>query len=101
VTAANRRIKITYFSGNIITTTNGDFYSFALFVDAAQVQLGVWGATGGTARVLLLSTPVTPTAGSHTYSVVALRLSGTGTISINPGAGSPDWLLLEDIGPVI
>lgn len=38
-----------------------------------------------------------PTAGTHTYKLVAARFVGTGTLTLNAGDGYPAWILVEDI----
>ena len=42
---------------------------------------------------------LTPSAGSHTYSVSMLQSSGTGNATVRGAAGQPNWLMVQDIGP--
>jgi len=43
---------------------------------------------------------LTPSAGSHTYKLSAVRNTGTlGTISVNANANFPSSILVEDLGP--
>lgn len=43
---------------------------------------------------------LTPSAGTHTYSVTIARITGTtGNASVQAASTQPAWLLVEDIGP--
>lgn len=67
---------------------------------ALQSALGTQG-TVSTVSVLTLMPEVilTPTAGSHTYTVSGQRDQGAGNLIMTSTANNPAYLLVEDIGP--
>jgi hypothetical protein len=100
VVPAGRTVRIT---GEISaqSTAVGDLINFQIMEGATLVAYREWRpATANVAETLTVSTVISPTAGSHTYSLSAGRgFSATGTISVAGTANRQGYLLVEDITP--
>lgn len=99
---ASRRIQITGYVSSWISTVTGDRAQFRLVEGATQLQMGrstAQLAGIATEPPTVLSCVRTPGAGSHTYSLVAARNAGTGTLTISGDATTPAWIMVEDLGP--
>lgn len=94
-----RRIKITgqvFFSSTVTNDIAGLLIlDGATQLNGSQVQLGLTGVGAVTA---VASAVVTPTSGSHTYKLQAVRSSGTGVVSTSASSAIPAFILVEDIG---
>lgn len=97
----SRRIKITGYTRGIESTVAADEISFRIKEGATQLeqsQVTVGSANRGYTQLVQVS--LTPSAGSHTYKLTAVRSAGTGTLTMAASATAPAWILVEDIGPV-
>jgi hypothetical protein len=94
---ADRRIRITG-EANFDSTVAGDDVGFRIYQDGSRIQSRRFSLDGGF-QGASVSTIETPSAGSHTYSLVALRSAGTGTITMQAQSDFPAYILVEDIGP--
>jgi hypothetical protein len=98
VIPAGRALKITG-KANFQSTVADDrvdlrIYQDGVMINDASTALRVVNSD----QTCLAVAFVTPTAASHTYKLTAIRLSGTGTITMACGAAFPAFLLVEDIG---
>ena len=94
-----RRVKIT---GSILlqSTVAGDHGRMLIRTGGGtQLQFGdVEIATATENYLIERSIVVTPTAGSNTYKLAGLRVSGTGSLTMAAAAGVPAFILVQDIG---
>lgn len=60
-----------------------------------QVTLPLAGSGGNTS--LYAEVVVSPSAGTHTYTMLVRRAGGTGTVTVSVGTTIPSFLLVEDI----
>jgi len=94
-----RRIRISAFTPALVSTVATDEGEIHIMEGATELshvdlqQIGQAGGGGGTCSVVL-----TPTVGSHTYKVQAVRGAGTGSITWSAAATYPSYILVEDIG---
>lgn len=58
------------------------------------------GAAGSSFQFNLQGLVVNPSVGSHTYKASIYRVSGSGVVNLYADAGTPSFLLVEDIGSV-
>jgi hypothetical protein len=100
-TVAGRRYIISFEalpSADVADTTA----QFNLLRDGSQINSGV--VTMRTANIGSTSFQKfvdAPAAGSHTYTVNAVRAAGTGTITLGANATIPMVLTVEDAGPTV
>jgi hypothetical protein len=92
---SGQRIKITGFVAQFSSTVSTDVAQLMIYEGGtmlqATIQPLVTGAGAGITSISVLS----PTAGSHTYKLMALRTAGTGTITLNAAATYPAFILVE------
>lgn len=99
---ANRLVELAVKWNGGVGGNSVDIFDFRIMEGAAVIdsitqgmkQNGVFWVDGNA-----FSTIVTPTAGAHTYKLAAARNSGTGTIQMSNGAGSPNRIVVKDLGP--
>lgn len=98
---ANRKLKLTYHCPRIGTTVNSDEFLIRVYYDGTAVSRVMLNPPDQTVDqgLTVTGTVSTTTAGNKTCTATIQRQSGTGTATINPGAGFPSFLLVEDIGP--
>lgn len=93
---AGRRIKISGHTLSRSTVANDVFqvgiYEGATLINAAKDSV----PTTDDLSVDVFAV-ITPSAGSHTYKLVGLRSSGSGSITVAAGATFPSFILIEDI----
>jgi hypothetical protein len=100
----SRKIRIT--GVGVIERTVGDGQGIG-YIKEGATKLGRWAQANqvtvaqGSGSVVSNpgSTFTTPSAGSHTYFLTLERTTGTGTIQLDAAAGTPAYILVEDIGP--
>lgn len=90
---ANRRIKITGFAG--MTNGTSDAYSVLyIFEGASQLQIaGANSRSGSTPEQFRPEKTYFPSAGLHTYKIVAQGSGGTSTV--RAGSNAPAFILVE------
>lgn len=94
---ASRRIRITgstLFNG----TTLDDSAQMQIREGATQLQIGEAPIRTSFASIER-SVIITPTAGAHTYKLMAARNVGTGSVTLGASATNPAFILVEDLGP--
>jgi hypothetical protein len=68
---------------------------------ATQLQSGDWiMRPANVSAKAVCSVILSPSAGSHTYKLTALRAAGTGNITMAANSLAPAFILVEDIGAV-
>lgn len=93
-----RRIRVSYI-GQSATTASGDVTATFIREGAAYLQSATLTLPNASAHTISAYCILTPTAGSHTYSITTQRLVGSGSITHKAGATNPASILVEDIGP--
>lgn len=99
---ANRRVKITGYAPGLDGTVAGDVFGIVIregLTELNRQQLRV-DATGVGNPGGMVQAIETPSAGSHTYKLSALRLGGTGNATFTAATNRPLSILVEDIGGV-
>lgn len=94
---ANRRIKITAYSGSVGSTVANDVARLSIKEGSTLMQLAQETCRGSFDPSILAEWIGIPSAGTHTYKVTAARLTGTGTITVGADAQYPAFILVEDI----
>lgn len=99
---SGRRIRVS-FGCEFNSTNSTDNFSVSLVEGVATLNGAtlpiVASGSGGSARgYFSVSTILTPTAGSHTYKLQAIRANGIGTGTMVASATQPAFILAEDIG---
>jgi hypothetical protein len=94
----SRRLKISCFFPSVSASSNGQV---DIRIKESSTQLtfvrsdaATTADAGAYAQVV-----ITPSSGSHTYSVAAIQAAGAGTTTLGGASTSPAHLLVEDIGP--
>ena len=97
----SRRIRAHAYFPSWLSTVNGDNASLLIMEGATQLTLKRGAAvSSGTGDFGIEATWIgIPSAGSHTYKVQFVRVSGTGTLTVGASSTQPAFLLVEDIGP--
>jgi hypothetical protein len=97
----NRRIRVT--AHGLFNRTVADGVSVAR-IKEGSTELGRFSQHSPSAATEFDlgegSAILTPSAGSHTYKCTLQRVTGTGNAVMSAAAGSPAWLLVEDLGDV-
>ncbi len=91
-----RRIKITA-APHARSTVSTDQVYIRILEDGVLKNFSYGNETGPGGAASHVEQVLTPTAGTHTYKIRAVRASGSGTIQVYGVAGEPGWLLVEDI----
>lgn len=74
-------------------------HEIEVFLDGAYIgRAGVTQGSPATFFVVTGSVLSTPSAGSHTWKLVATRFSGTGTLTLTASAGETAIFYVKDIG---
>jgi hypothetical protein len=98
---ASRRLLISAYVDAGGSAVN-DRFAVLIMDGATQLQSSVLYVPFADAAITTMSfTPMTvetPTAGAHTYKLVAVRNNGSGTMTIQASAANPGMLLVQDIG---
>jgi hypothetical protein len=94
------RIRITGYATMLSTVTND---VMALYIAEGSTVLAQAYASenaGAASRLatIIASVVLTPSAGSHTYKLQALRNNGSGTITMSANANRKAYILVEQIG---
>ena len=95
----NRSYRITGYALMTSTVAADEAGLYITDSSNAVVQTGL--ATLSTAsqrQTLHIAVPVSPTAGSVTYKLRALRNSGTGTLSTLASSTAPNFISVDDVG---
>lgn len=96
---AGRRIKISAkafaWNNQVDETIALDIKEGATTLQISQTVIPIAGANGNTS--LYAEVILSPTAGTHTYTMLVRRATGTGTVTVSAGATIPAFLLVEDI----
>jgi len=93
-----RRYKVT---GHTFCAATGAGNSVAVELREGSTRLvagGQYLAAAGVGYGCDTSVVLTPSAGSHTYSLVVFQTVANGTVSANAAADAPTFILVEDIG---
>lgn len=93
---AGRRYRLSAICG-LISTVSNDTAGLTIMEGATQLRSGQVVCLG-TFITTSPSVILTPSAGSHTYKLQVLRVTGTGTISTDASGTNPVYILCEDIG---
>lgn len=96
--AAGRRIRISGY-GLFQSTVTDDVCE--LRIKEGATLLNLWTGTVRPANINKTADAhviLTPSTGSHTYKLTAIRNSGTGTVTFGAAATLPAYILVEDIG---
>lgn len=96
-----RRIKVSAHLPSISFGDTTSSYAFDIHQDGVIIGRSAFVArTVSTADASPAngSAIVSPSAGSHTYKVVATRGAGAGAVTVNASASIPSFILVEDIG---
>lgn len=99
---ANRVIKITVSLRSFFSTVVNDVFALRIKQDSTQIaefNLYMYAANVGAAGGSFI-TYVTPSSGSHTWDVYAIRNTGSGTGTLEASATAPAVTIVEDIGSV-
>jgi hypothetical protein len=96
----SRRIKVE-FHGSMENDTNNDGCSIRIKESTTQlVRRDFPCPTSGASQGVYAAVVLTPSAGSHTYTVYGARGLGLGgTVTLDASSDSPAYLLVTDIGP--
>jgi hypothetical protein len=99
VVPEGRRIRITGFLSAINYSDATSAYQFLIQQDGVQVGRLAITPRQPTTDFLTAhgSIVVSPSAGTHTYKIVATRYAGAGTTSLTAGTDNPSFILVEDI----
>jgi hypothetical protein len=94
--AAGRRIKI---SGHTLarSTVANDVFQVGIYEGATLINAAKDSVPTTDDLSVDVFAIITPSAGTHTYKLVGLRSSGSGTITVAAGATFPAFILIEDI----
>lgn len=95
---ANRRIRLSARGAVIASGTTG-FCNMGLHEGATGLQYSEVNMpnVAGNGVGLYIDVVIVPTAGAHTYKVVAM--ASTGTMTYHAAANRPAYILAEDLGP--
>jgi hypothetical protein len=96
---AGRRIRVTGVA-QFLSTVAGDIVLLAINEPGVSERQHA-NRRLGTASVLesvVASVVLSPSAGSHTYTLTGRRFSGTGTLTMGAAAHRPAQIVVEDIG---
>lgn len=96
---ANRVYEIcTNLTGTVVTSTSG--WEIEVFCDGAYLGRAgiVNGAAGSFGSVTGTVLSIGQTAASHTYTLVATRFTGSGTLTVTATAGETAIFWAKDIG---
>lgn len=97
--AAGRIIRITGYVPAFSSTVAGDAGRISIKEGATLVTLGqafISGTAAG-ANTIMPQVVLSPSAGSHTYKLTGVRVSGSGTFTMNADPTFPAYILVEDI----
>ena len=94
--ASGRRIKVTA-KADFFSDTANDRIELRIKQDGTQVQRDVH-QNQSDAETAYTSVVLEPSAGSRTYKLTAVRVSGTGSVTMAAASGRPALILVEDIG---
>lgn len=95
--AAARKIKIT---GHVQMSGTVAADSMGLRIKESTTQLQQAEALESTASrgvTMIAIAVITPTSGSHTYKLSALRVAGTGTLTMGASTTQPAFILVEAV----
>lgn len=93
-----RRYRLS-FQGQVFSSSSGDTVQVQITDSTNAVQnFGIALANSGYSKSISVDAYVTPSAGSVTYKVRALRHTGSGTVGIDCGSTYPAFLVAEDVG---
>lgn len=93
-----RRYRLS-FQGQVYSNVSGDTVQVQITDSTNAVQnFGIALASSGYSMSIRVDAYVTPSAGSVTYKVRALRNTGSGTVGIDCGSTYPAFLVAEDVG---
>lgn len=93
-----RRYRLS-FQGQVYSSGSGDTVQVQITDSTNAVQnFGIALANSGYSKSIRVDAYVTPSAGSVTYKVRALRHTGSGTVGIDCGSTYPAFLVAEDVG---
>ena len=96
---ANRRLKIT--AHGLFNRSVADGVSVAR-IKEGSTELGRFSQHSPSAAsefdLAEGSASITPASGSHTYKLTVQRVTGTGNVVLTAAAGSPAFILVEDLG---
>lgn len=93
-----RRYRLS-FQGQVYSSVSGDTVQVQITDSTNAVQnFGIALASSGYSMSIRIDAYVTPSAGSVTYKVRALRNTGSGTVGIDCGSTYPAFLVAEDVG---
>jgi hypothetical protein len=97
-TVAGRRYKITG-KANFQSTVADDRVDLRIYQDGTMINDADTALrVANSDQTCMAVAVVAPSAASHTYKLTAVRLSGTGTLTMACGATFPAFILVEDIG---
>jgi hypothetical protein len=91
-----RRIRITGFA-HLRSTVNADITYLRIREDGNNRGFAYGSELGTTPGTGVIQAVVSPTAGSHTFKLAAVRQSGSGAPSVYAGVGEVSFILVEDI----
>lgn len=99
VLPAGRRLRVSFLV-TMRSTVSGDVVGVDIQEGATileEVYQGLQGVSFD--QAVQGAVILTPSAAAHTYKLTAQRIAGTGTLTMDAGAGTfVDWILVEDIG---
>jgi hypothetical protein len=97
VVPEGRRLRITV-TGNLYTSSADDVVDIRIKQDGIQIGLTeICRLTGAGAQAYIATVIISPTAGAHTYTATAQRVSGTGTVNHRANTSAMSYILVEDI----
>lgn len=96
---AGRRVKLSTMV-SIQSTVAGDLPQIRIKEGTTVLQAGT-GRLGGVSQreQLLVTALISPAAGTHTYSLAAIRVGGTGVLNLKATTTETNWFMAEDVGP--
>lgn len=97
--ASGRIIRVTGYVPAFSSTVAGDAGRISIKEGATLITLGqafISGTAAG-ANTIMPQVVLSPSAGSHTYKLTGVRVSGTGTFTMNADPTFPAYILVEDI----
>lgn len=98
---SGRRVRTEGYCGEFDGSVAGDIFIISLAEDGATIASSVKrinAAAPTLGEFVSIVAFRTPTAGAHTYKVVAQRSTGTGTGTFNAAASNKGFIHVEDVG---
>lgn len=94
---SGRRIRISFYCHALGSNVVTDAVTMSIMEGATQLQDGNFEIVTGFGTAASMSVVLTPSAGSHTYKIQAVR-QGSGSVTVFAGSADPAYILVEDIG---